>query len=117
MTDTVTDTPTGEDGLPDLVRRLADDARAYATAEAVVVREIVAVRARDARGGVVLMVAGLSLVVAASIALVLGILLTVSQAVGPLLATIIVVGATIVVAAALGWFGWGKVKLAFMGKL
>lgn len=109
--------PTDEDGLRDLVGRLADDARGYAKAEVAVVRETMAVRARDARGGMLLVIVGISLVVAASVALVLGMLLTVAQATGPLLATLIVVGVTLIVAALLGWFGWGKVKAAFKGEL
>lgn len=106
-----------EGDLRELVGRVADDARAYAEAEVAVAREVVAVRARSARSGVMMLIAGLSLAIAASVALVLGILLTVSQAVGPLLATLIVVTATIAIGGGLAWVGWGRVKQAFKGKL
>lgn len=107
--------PGPEDGLSTLVSRLVDDARAYASAEAAVLRETAAARGQAARNGVIMVVLSLALTSAAIIALIVGLLMTVSGHVGPLLATAIVVGVTLIVAGLLGWVGVRRVKAALKG--
>lgn len=105
-----------DESLRDLVSRLADDAKAYAAAEAAVLRETAAARGRAARSGAIMVVLSIALVSAAATALVLGMLLTATVHVGPLMATVIVVGVTLLVGGLLGVIGWGKVKRAWRGE-
>lgn len=104
-----------DEGLGDLVSRLVADARTYATAEAALLRETATSRARAARGGAVMLVAALLLVSAAVTALIVGVLMTLAEAVGPAWATAIVVVVTLVVAGLLGWLGARKLSNGLAG--
>jgi len=85
-----------------LVGRLADDARAYADAEANFYRTLAAKRLGEARVGLVLGGVAALLALAAAIALIVGLVLALATLVGPGAATLIVVLITAAIAAGLG---------------
>jgi hypothetical protein len=87
------DGPAGDprdESIGDLFGRLIDDGKAYARAEIDLYREIAVHRAGRARSGMVLLGAGAALLLAALIALTLGVVLGLAALTGPLLAGLIV---------------------------
>lgn len=110
--------PSGSDseGLGDVLARLVDDTKSYVEAEAAALREVAASRGRAARSGAIMVVVAIALVTAASAALVFGILLILTARIGPVLATVVTVVATLLAAIALGWIGWHIVKRAWRGE-
>lgn len=99
-----------DESIGELIGRLVEDAKAFGRAEVAYYRTIASERLTGARTGLILVLAAVLLVVAAAIALILGLLLILQACVGPIWATVIVVLGTIAVAALLGWIGYGKIR-------
>lgn len=97
-------------GLGELVSQLAADAREVASAEAALVKaKALAGVARYKAAAIFFGAAGV-LALAALIALLVGLILTLAPRVGPGLATVIVVGLVIVLAGILGMIGRSKLS-------
>jgi hypothetical protein len=110
------DAPTGrnaESSIGELFGRLAEDARAFARAEAGLYRAIAARRAGLARNGAIAMAAALFLVNAALVALLVGFAMQLAQWVGPALGGVIVF--LVVAAIGFGLVRYGAGKLTALG--
>ncbi|AOH84790.1 hypothetical protein AWL63_13275 [Sphingomonas panacis] len=94
---------TTDDGIGTLISRLVEDAKAFAFAEIAVYRARLMKAVADYRAAAILGVAALILAHAAVIALLVGIILSVAQALGPIWATVITVGGALLVAGVLVW--------------
>lgn len=93
-----------------LVHQLVGDAREYASAEVQLAKaKALAQVARYKTAGIFFALAGV-LALAALIALLVGLILTLAPLVGPGLATLIVIGVTFAIAGVLAWIG--KSRLA-----
>lgn len=91
-----------------LVHRLATDAREYATAEVQVAKAKALEKVgRYKAAGIFFAIAAI-LVLAALIALLVGLILTLATLVGPGFATLIVIGVTLVIAGVLAFIGKGR---------
>jgi hypothetical protein len=101
-----------EPGIGELLHRLVEDGRGYARAEIGYYRTLARIRFAAARLGLALAAVALLLVLGAFIALVVGILLTLSPIVGPGFATLITFFGMLLIAGLLGWLGFGRVKAA-----
>ena len=106
----------GEDGIGPLLGRLIDDTRQLARAEIALLRARIAFRFGEARTGLLLAVAALLIAQTALGGLVVGLILIVAAALGPLWATLIVIGTALALAALLGWIAIGKLSRAFGDK-
>lgn len=107
------DAPAGkgsEASLGDLFGRLADDGRAFVRAEADLYKKIALSRADKAKYGLIALVAGAVLLVAALIVLLVGLAIALALHVGPLLGGLIVAGAAGLVGFLL--IRWGAGKMA-----
>jgi hypothetical protein len=102
-----------EESIGALVGRLADDARAYVHAEADYYRTLATERLGEARVGLALGSAALLLGLAAAIALIVGLVLTLATLVGPGWATLIVVLITSAIATGLGWLAYRRIAGVF----
>lgn len=103
---------TGEASIADLVSRVVDDAKEAARAEI----DLVKVQATDKVAGyrtpaILFAVAGL-LGMAAVPAMLVGLILTLATRIGAGWATLLVIGATILLAGLLGWLGMQRVRRA-----
>lgn len=105
-----------EESIGALVGRLADDARAYAGAEVAYYRTLATERLSEARGGLALGAVALLLALAGAIALIVGLVLTLSSLVGPGAATLIVVALTAGIAAGVGWLAYRRLSAVFRSK-
>jgi len=101
-----------EEGIGDLVTRLVEDAKAFARAEIAVFRAKALKLVADYRTAAVLCVVALILAHAAIIALLVGIIMSIAQALGPIWATVITIGGTFVVCGLLVWTALSLVKAA-----
>ena len=99
-----------EEGLGDVFARLVDEGKGCAQAEIGYYRTLVRSKLRDARSMLWMGAAALALAQAASVALVVGLVLTLSPLVGPGWATLIVVVATCLVAGVMARLAWVHVK-------
>ncbi|UZK66826.1 phage holin family protein [Sphingomonas sp. M1-B02] len=99
-----------DEGLGDLLGRLVDEGKGYARAEVGYYRTLVRSKLRDARAMLWMGAAALTLAQAAMIALVVGLVLTLSPYVGPGWATLIVVVAILLVAGIMARLAWVHVK-------
>jgi hypothetical protein len=108
----MTDPNTEQLGLGELLVRLGDDARGYARAEIDYYRAVAAERLLLARGALLAGALALSLAIAAAVGLVVGIILTLATLVGPGWSTLIVVSASLLMAALLGWTAWRGIQRA-----
>ncbi len=73
----------GEETIPALFQRLIDDGKAYARAEVNLVKQIARHRAGKAKGGVVLLGIGVTLLLCSLTALVLALVLGLATLIGP----------------------------------
>jgi hypothetical protein len=106
LPDPVRDTVVGADqGIPHLVARLTHDARDVARAEIALAKAKVRDSVTRYRAAAVRFAIAGVLALAALFALLVGLIMTLATLVGPGLATLIVVGATLAGAAALGLSG------------
>ncbi len=99
-----------EESIGDLVGRLVEDGRAYAEAEIALCKAIVEYRAVRARKALVALAIGWFLLFAAMTALVIAAMVSLSQAIGPLLAGIVVGVPLAAGGYALARYGWTGVK-------
>lgn len=102
--------PPREESIGDLIRRLAEDARAYAEAEFALLVALVRHRAERARRALVWLAIGWFCLFAAMTALVIGAMVRLSFAVGPLLAGIIVGVPLAIVGYLVARRGWADIK-------
>ena len=116
MADTEPDEETGDETLGDLFGRLVDDAKGFGHAEIDYYRTLVRERLRAAKTSLWMGAVAMSLALAASVALVVGLVLTLAPRVGPGWATLIVVGVSLGFASLMGWLAWQQIKRV-MGNL
>lgn len=103
----------GEASIGDLLTRLLDDVRTLGNAELDYWRTLARRKLREARAGLWWGALAISLGLAASVALVVGLVLTLAPVVGPGFATLIVVVGISLLAAIMGRLAWVQVKRVF----
>lgn len=96
------------EGLGTLVTRTVEEARGVASAEIELYKARFAERAAAYKSAVVFFVAAAVLALAALVALLVGLILSLATLVGPGFATAIVVGVVFLIAGVLGWVGTRK---------
>ena len=101
---------TEEETVGELLTRLADDAKAFGQAELDYYKTLVRERLRAGRTSLWMGGVALSLGLAAGVALVVGLVLTLAPLVGPGFATLIVVAVTLGLSALMGWLSWQQIK-------
>ena len=94
---------TTDDGIGALISRLIEDAKAFALAEVAVYKARLMKAVAEYRTAAILGVVALILAHAAVIALLVGIILSIAQALGPIWATVITVGGALLIAGVLVW--------------
>jgi hypothetical protein len=100
-------------GVGEAIVKVADDAKAYAAAQMALYKAIALARWRMARTGLAFGAVAAVLSLAAIIALLVGLILSLSPHIGPLGATTIVVGAALILTALLGWLAGRRLANAF----
>ncbi|WP_158702995.1 phage holin family protein [Allosphingosinicella vermicomposti] len=102
-----------DDGIGDLVSRLIEDGKSYARAEVNLAKAIAQHRAGKAKSGAVLLCAGIALLLAGFIGLIVGIVMGLAPLIGPVLAGV----AVLVVTGLIGFLliRAGARKLAVIG--
>lgn len=101
-----------EAGIGTLVSRLVEDGKAFARAEVAVYRAQALKLVADYRAAAILCVVAIILAHAAIIALLVGVILSIAQALGPVWATVITVGGTFAIAGLLVWLALSMVRAA-----
>ncbi|MFD0947010.1 phage holin family protein [Sphingomonas canadensis] len=96
--------------MGELLGRLVEDARGAGEAELEYLRLLAAEKIEEARTSLWLGAAATGLMIGASVALVMGLVLTLAPLVGPGFATLIVVGVSGGVAWVLGAIAWRHIK-------
>ncbi|RYY22951.1 MAG: hypothetical protein EOP62_21800 [Sphingomonadales bacterium] len=99
-----------ERGLGDLLGQLVEDGKGYAHAEIGYYRTLLRAKLLDARAALWLGATAMALALAASVALVVGLVLTLSPLVGPGWATLIVVVGIGAIAGIMARLAWVQVK-------
>ena len=99
-----------QDGVATLVSRLTGDAREVASAEIALAKAKVGDTVTRYRTAIVFFAVAGVLALAALIALLVGLIVTVATLVGPGFATLIVVGVVLAIAAVLGLLGKGRLS-------
>lgn len=99
-----------DESIGDLVGRLVEDGRAYATAEFDLYRAIAEHRAERARTAVVALAIGWFLLIAAMSALTIGAMIALAITIGPLLAGLAVAGPLGLIGYLLARYGWSGIK-------
>jgi hypothetical protein len=102
--------PGRSDSVPELLSRLIDDAKAAATAEITLRKVRLTDRIASYKSAAIFFAAAGVLALAALIALLVGLILSLATLIGPGLATLAVVGSVLIVAGGLAWIG--KARLA-----
>lgn len=102
-----------DEGLGDLLGRLVEDGKGYAQAEIGYYKTLARSKLRDARAMLWMGALALGLAQAALVALIVGLVMTVAQYVGPGWATLIVTVAISLIAALLARLAWVHVKRVF----
>lgn len=105
-----------DESIGDLFGRLVDDAKGFGQAELRYYRVLFRERLRAARTSLWMGAVAMSLALAASVALVVGLVLTLAPRVGPGWATLIVVSVALGAASLMGWLAWQQIKRV-MGEL
>ncbi len=100
--------PGVEAGLAELVGQLAGDAREVASAEIGLIKARVSTSVSRFRAAAILFAIAGALALAALVALLFGLIVTLSPHVGPGAATVIVVGVVLVIAVIFALVGRGK---------
>lgn len=108
--ETETEAPAADESLGDLFGRLVDDARGFGQAEVDYYRTLLRERLRAAKTSLWMGAVAMSLALAASVALVVGLVLTLAPLVGPGWATLIVVSVALALAGLMGWLAWQQIK-------
>ena len=104
------DEESGDESIGDLFGRLVDDAKGFGQAELDYYRILVRERLRAAKTSLWMGAVAMSLALAASVALVVGLVLTLAPLVGPGWATLIVVSVALGFASLMGWLAWQQIK-------
>ncbi|MBO9715149.1 phage holin family protein [Sphingomonas sp.] len=99
-----------EESIGDLLARLAEDARRFGQAELDYYRVLAAEKLEEAKASLWIGAVAIGLMLAAAVALVFGLVLTLAQYVGPALATLIVVALAVGTAWLLGRIAWRHIK-------
>lgn len=107
------DDPPGQEGIATLLSRAIAEGEQFVRAEIEVRQARLAAKVDEARNAVVFALGALILASLALIALVVGALLILAPRLGPITATVIVVGILVLMAALLGWMASKQVKLLF----
>ena len=102
-----------DDGIGATIVQVAEDARAYATAQVDLAKAIAFARLTAAKGGIILGVIAAVLGITALGALLVGAIMTLATKVGPGFATLIVVGIVLLVAGVLGKMAATRLSRAF----
>lgn len=105
------------EGVPGLVGRLIEDTRALAGAEVALYKAKLAERVAAYKGAVVFFAAAGILALAALIALLVGLILSLATLIGPGLATAAVVIAVFAIAGVLAMVGSGRLKPPALDKI
>lgn len=105
-----------EESVGALFGRLVEDGKRFARAEAGYYRILLTGKLREAGFGIGFGVAALVLACSAITALLVGLILSLATLIGPGLATLAVVLATLAVAGLLGWFAYKHVLRVFGGE-
>lgn len=116
MADEEPESEPGDESIGDLFGRLVDDAKGFGHAEIDYYRTLVRERLRAAKTSLWMGAVAMSLALAASVALVVGLVLTLAPRVGPGWATLIVVSVALGAASLMGWLAWRQIKRV-MGEL
>lgn len=102
--------PETDETIGELLTRLADDAKAFGQAEVDYYRTLARERLRAGRTSLWMGGVALALGLASGVALVVGLVLTLTPLVGPGFATLIVVVVTLGLSALMGWLAWQQIK-------
>lgn len=100
----------GDEGVGELLARLIEDVRGAGEAELEYLRALAADKLEAARTSLWMAAVAIGLMIGASVALVVGLVLSLSPLVGPALATLIVVAVSGGVAWLLGALSWRHIK-------
>lgn len=103
---------TSQESLTELVSRVVDDAKGVARAEIAVVKAQAGAKVAGYRTAAILLVAAYYLGTAALVGLVVGLIMTLTPRVGPGWATLIVIGAVVLLAGLLAKLGLDRIKAA-----
>ena len=108
--------PASDDSIPSLAARLVDEGKQFARAEVQLVRARIAPRIAGGRNAAICAAVALSLAHAVLVALLVGLILVVSNwiGIGGAVAAVVIGGLLIV--ALLGWLAYGQAKKAFGSK-
>jgi len=101
------------DGIGTTIVQVAEDARAYATAQVDLYKAIATARLGAAKGGLVFAAVAAVLAIAAVGGLIVGAILALATLVGPGWATLIVVGVVLLIAGILGKMAATRLSRAF----
>jgi hypothetical protein len=107
---------TQEEGIGELLTRLAEDGKGFARAEIAYYRTLATSKLAEAQTGLILGVTALVIALSALTALLVGLILTLETLVGPGLATLIVILAALAVAGLLGWLAYRHFRRMFEAK-
>ena len=99
-----------EPGIGDLLGKLVEDGKGYAQAEFGYYQTLLRAKLLDARAALWMGATAIGLVSAAMVALIVGLVFTLAQYVGPGWATLIVVGTASAVAGIMARLAWVQVK-------
>lgn len=102
----------GEEGVATLVSRLVDDSRTLVSAEVALYKAKAGERVAAYKMAIVFFAAAGVLALAALIALLVGLIMSLATLIGPLGATAVVVGVVLAIAAVLGVIGKNKLAPA-----
>lgn len=108
----MTDNTDDEAGVGALISRLVEDAKAFVRAEIAVYRAQALKIVDDYRTAAILCVVALMMANAAIVALLVGIIMSIARALGPIWATAITVGGTFVLCGVLLWVASSIVRSA-----
>lgn len=110
MAETEPDEDSGDESIAGLFGRLVDDAKGFGAAEIDYYRVLVRERLRAAKTSLWMGAVAMALALAASVAFVVGLVLTLAPLVGPGWATLIVVSVALGAAGLMGWLAWQQIK-------
>lgn len=101
---------TEDETIGELLTRLAGDAKAYGNAELAYYKALVRERLRAGRASLWMGGVAIGLAQAAAVALVVGLVMTLTPLVGPGFATLIVVTVALGLAVLMGYLAWQQIK-------
>lgn len=102
----------GDVPIGQLFSQLVDDGKRYARAEVELYKAKAADKAEPVKWAAIYGGAALTLALSAVTALLVGLILAMETLVGPLAATLIVVGVTLAIAGLLGWMAYKRISEA-----